>query len=68
MIVGCHYPLPLLHTAPCFSCRIFLPLSALSAGCGFESHPRQVCVCACACVCVCVCVCLTIRRGGKHTC
>ena len=30
VIVGCHYPLPLLHTAPCFSCHISLSLSPYS--------------------------------------
>ena len=32
IIVGCPYPLPLLHTTPCFLCHIYniisLPLSA----------------------------------------
>ena len=29
--VGYHYPLPLLHIAPCFSCHISLPLSSYRA-------------------------------------
>ena len=29
IIVECHYPPPLFNTAPCFSCHISLPLSAL---------------------------------------
>ena len=32
IIVGCHYHFSLLHTAPCFSSHILVPLSALFLG------------------------------------